>query len=234
MEIIDKLIDKAKSQIGVKESPFGSNKQKYGEKYGYNGVAWCCIFIWWLFNECGASNLFYGGNKTASCTTLMNYYKSKGQFSSTPKKGSLVFFQFDTDAYADHVGIVIDVNSDGTITTIEGNTGTTSNANGGCVMQRTRNKSVVMGYAYPYGNISTSTTGGKCEVKLNTLQKGSKCKSVKALQILLIGNGYSCGSYGADGDFGNATVAAVKQFQKDNSLSVDGIVGTNTWTKLLS
>lgn len=34
----------ARSQIGVKESPFGSNDQKYGAWYGANGVPWCAIF----------------------------------------------------------------------------------------------------------------------------------------------------------------------------------------------
>ena len=234
MDTITLLLNKAKSQIGTKESPFGSNKQKYGEKYGYNGVAWCCIFIWWLFNECGVSSLFYGGKKTASCTTLMNYYKSKGQFSSTPKKGSLVFFQFNKDSNAEHIGIVVSVNSDGTITTIEGNTGTGNDANGGQVMQRIRKKSVVMGYAYPYESTPTTSSGGVCEVTLNTVKKGSKGNSVKALQLLLIGNGYSCGSCGADGDFGNDTVNATKKYQKDNSLAIDGVVGKNTWTKLLT
>ena len=237
LTVVDSLIAKAESQIGVKESPFGSNKQKYGEAYGYNGVAWCCIFIWWLFHECGVSNLFYGGNKTASCTTLMNYYKSKGQFSNSPKVGSLVFFQFDKDSYADHIGIVTKVYSDGSIETIEGNTGSGNDANGGCVMRRTRRKSVVMGYAYPYDNATSSTpvttNGGTCKVNLKLLKTGSKGNAVKALQILLIGNGYSCGSYGADGDFGSATLKAVKQYQKDKKLEVDGEVGTNTWSALL-
>ena len=68
---------------------------------------------------------------------------------------------------------------------------------------------------------------------LSTLRIGAKGAQVKALQILLIGYGYSCGSYGADGDFGNGTLAAVKKFQQAKKLEVDGIVGTNTWNKLL-
>lgn len=70
-------------------------------------------------------------------------------------------------------------------------------------------------------------------LKLPTLQNGSKGYSVKALQILLIGYGFSCGSYGADGDFGGGTEKAVRLFQKANKLYEDGIVGPATWSRLL-
>ena len=70
-------------------------------------------------------------------------------------------------------------------------------------------------------------------LELPMLRNGSKGYSVKALQILLIGYGFSCGSYGADGDFGGATDKAVKAFQKSNKLDVDGIVGEKTWARLL-
>lgn len=72
-----------------------------------------------------------------------------------------------------------------------------------------------------------------CAVNVAMLQKGSKGASVKALQLLLIGNDFSCGSYGADGDFGSATDKAVREYQKAKGLAVDGIVGVNTWSKLL-
>lgn len=68
---------------------------------------------------------------------------------------------------------------------------------------------------------------------LPVLKKGSKGQSVKALQILLIGYDHSCGSYGADGDFGTATKKAVIAYQKANGLDADGVVGPKTWTKLL-
>lgn len=73
----------------------------------------------------------------------------------------------------------------------------------------------------------------ECIVNIKMLQKGSKGASVKALQTLLIGFGYSCGRWGADGDFGGDTDNAVKSYQKANGLEVDGIVGPATWGKLL-
>ena len=74
-----KIIEIAVGELGVKESPANSNRQKYGKEYGVNGVAWCCQFAWWVFKHAGASDLFYGGKKTAYCPTLMQYYKDKGQ-----------------------------------------------------------------------------------------------------------------------------------------------------------
>lgn len=70
-------------------------------------------------------------------------------------------------------------------------------------------------------------------ITLNQLSKGAKGEQVKNLQILLIGKGYSCGSAGADGDFGTNTDKALKKFQTDNGLVADGICGKNTWNKLI-
>ena len=70
------------------------------------------------------------------------------------------------------------------------------------------------------------------ETTYPTLRKGSKGADVKALQEQLIALGYSCGSWGADGDFGTATENAVKAFQKASGLTVDGIVGAKTYAAL--
>lgn len=53
---------------------------------------------------------------------------------------------------------------------------------------------------------------------------------VKFLQQLLESNLYPVGDI--DGIFGNKTLTAVKNFQKNNNLVVDGIVGNNTWNAL--
>ena len=51
---------------------------------------------------------------------------------------------------------------------------------------------------------------------------------VKWVQEKLQGLGYSLGSYGIDGKYGNTCEASVKQLQRDYGLSVDGIVGSDT------
>ena len=45
---------------------------------------------------------------------------------------------------------------------------------------------------------------------------------------------YSCGSMGADGDFGQRTYDAVIKFQKAMGIDVDGVCGSQTWTFLLT
>lgn len=65
------------------------------------------------------------------------------------------------------------------------------------------------------------------------VKRGSRGELVRAAQLLLIGRGFPCGTYGADGDFGGATEKAVKAFQDDRDLLKDGQIGDKTWTRLL-
>ena len=65
-----------------------------------------------------------------------------------------------------------------------------------------------------------------------TLKKGMKGDWVTLLQNKLILKGYPLPKYGADGDFGQETLNAVKAFQKANGLKADGVVGEKTWKAL--
>lgn len=64
------------------------------------------------------------------------------------------------------------------------------------------------------------------------LKKGMDGSDVIVMQQKLIAAGYSCGKTGADGKFGPATLTAVKKFQADKGIVVDGICGPVTWNKL--
>lgn len=76
--------------------------------------------------------------------------------------------------------------------------------------------------------------GSKTRAALPTLKKGSKGTVVKLVQRALIDlYGYKLPKYGADGDYGAETLAAVKEYQKANKLTADGIIGKNTWAALL-
>ena len=226
----DKILSIASKEVGITENPKGSNKVKYNTEYYGREVKgsaypWCCAFVWWVFKEAGASKLFYDGEKTAYCPTLLDYYKKKGQTVTDYKPGDIVFFNFSGKSKAAHVGIC--TAWDGTyITTIDGNTGTDNEANGGAVMKRKRHKKYIVGVARP-----EYEEGNTVEVTLNVLKNGSKGDDVRALQVLLNAYGYSCGL--ADGIFGKNTETAVKKFQTKNKLSVDGCVGAQTWRSLL-
>ncbi len=70
-------------------------------------------------------------------------------------------------------------------------------------------------------------------ITLTTLGKGDRGEQVKTLQRLLSSLGYDLGGFGADGIFGDATDRAVRAYQKDEGLAVDGLVGKDTWNHLL-
>lgn len=150
------LLALAASQLGTKESPAGSNRVKYNTAYYNRAVSgdaypWCCVFIWWLFREAGAPGLFYGGGKTASCTTLFHHYRKQGRTVpvSQARPGDLVFFNFSGGPEVlEHIGICEGCEG-GYITTIDGNTGATNEANGGAVMRRRRAIRYVGGVARP-------------------------------------------------------------------------------------
>lgn len=78
----------------------------------------------------------------------------------------------------------------------------------------------------------TTQGGNDVNITIPVVKSGIKGDSVKALQILLNGLGYSCGS--VDGSCGSQTVTAIKEFQKASGLSVDGSCGEKTWSRLLN
>lgn len=82
-------------------------------------------------------------------------------------------------------------------------------------------------------NYINATTRKTVNVSVPVLDKGDKTESVRAMQSMLIANGYDCGEKGADGSFGGATLAALRKYQKENGLQIDGICGPATWSSLL-
>lgn len=76
-------------------------------------------------------------------------------------------------------------------------------------------------------------------ITLQQLAKGSEGKAVERVQTLLIARGHSCGGKVVngvekpDGDFGTTTDKAVREFQKANGLTVDGVIGASTMSALL-
>ena len=64
------------------------------------------------------------------------------------------------------------------------------------------------------------------------LVPGDTGPMVKQMQTAIIKHGFSCGSKGADGSFGNATLTALEVFQDDNALPVQPKCDQQCWTAL--
>ena len=79
----------------------------------------------------------------------------------------------------------------------------------------------------------TGEKKGYYTMEMRNLKRGCTGEDVRALQILLMGRGYSVGPDGADGIFGDNTKAAVRAYQEAKNLQVDGIAGKITMSSLM-
>lgn len=220
-----------------------------------NGHPWCAVFFTWvIWKLCGEDAdkakeiACQTGPYGASCTSTAQYYKQQGRFhTDNPKPGDQIFFWDAAKTQAAHTGMVTDVD-DTYVYTIEGNTSGAVGvvANGGGVFNKRYELACdrIYGYGSPkYDEEPAANTAPvkkeETPVNMATLKPGSKHPHVKVMQMLLIGNGYSCGKYGADGDFGASTKKALTAYQEDHKdkdgkpLTVDAICGANTWASLL-
>lgn len=161
MATAKELITRAASQIGVKESPSGSNKVKYWDWYkqktGVNlqGNPWCAAFVTWCMGETGLWSVTKDEGRFRYCPSLVNWAKQNGKWhdrSEIAQAGWIVLFA--NKGTACHVGIVEKRNDASSIQTIEGNTSVTSNDNGGAVMRRTRTYGTVGSSWYILGFVS--------------------------------------------------------------------------------
>ena len=211
-----------------------------------NGFDWCAQFPTWCVWKLTGKNkkkteyiLCVGGDLSAGCGFALKYYKAAGRFDKTPKVGDQIFFKYnlnDTSYTADHTGIVVRV-TDKLIETIEGNSGNE-------VKRKAyqRNDKTIVGYGHPRYDAEpkkeAKPVAKECAITLPVLRKGSTGEAVKTLQRLLRQLQYvnldGKTLIIADGSFGSNTEAAVKRYQQKHLNGVDGIVGINTWNKLLN
>lgn len=249
-----KLISWAESQLGYKEGQNNQNKfadvDGIRKLYGWNvqNQPWCDIFVDAGFIECfgydngSAMTYQFAGCAGASCLQSANYYKTHGAFFQTPRIGDQIFFY--SNGSINHTGLVTNVGM-GAITTIEGNSSD-------MVARRTYSLDSpnIAGYGRPMWSIMETndipgnpvdTPAPKPEkprvsitIDLPVLAQGDIGGMVKLAQSMLESWGATCGWYGCDGEFGPATTQAVKNFQIARKLQVDGVIGADTWTALLT
>ena len=111
------VVDLAKRQVGnVGGRPFWS-------WYGFNSrVEWCACFVSWCYNQAGKSEPRFAGCQSQG----VPWFQSRGQWGARGYEniapGDAIFFDWDLDGSADHVGLVI--GTDGSrVYTVEGNSG---------------------------------------------------------------------------------------------------------------
>ena len=166
MPVAQDVLNVMQAELGTTET--GNNNNKYGIEYGLNNQPWCVIFQWYGFKHAGASHLFYGGGKCASCSMLFKYHKDRGQQIplSDLQPGDIVFFDFSGKKKStDHIGIIESRINSSEFYTFEGNTSSGnsgSQANGDGVYRRRRNLSQIScAYRPLYDGVSTGATGYK-------------------------------------------------------------------------
>ncbi len=134
-----KITEIAAAEIGYEETPAGTNKTKYGKWFGFDGVAWCGIFVSWCYAQAGKPLGNVGFIKGfAGCGTAVDYYRKKEKITAEPVEGDIVFFDWNADGRYDHTGIFVKKIDDTHFESIEGNTSAANQSNGGCVMRRQR------------------------------------------------------------------------------------------------
>ncbi|ABS32372.1 N-acetylmuramoyl-L-alanine amidase [Clostridium botulinum] len=112
---------------------------------------------------------------------------------------------------------------------------------------RELNETECPGNNFPLHRIKKECLGGNNSIENSSNNKGSKSypgyllkynpgrfdANVKLIQSKLQNIGYSVGKYGVDGYFGDGTLLAVKCFQRDCNLMIDGIIGVDTWKRIM-
>ena len=118
---------------------------KYPNAFGRGSEAWCADFVSWVVSKAG------GSMNDPYCPSVKNNLIASGNWKgkTNPQPGDLVLFDWDGDRVADHIGIVKSVNRDGSVQTIEGNTGGPGGREG--VWERTRHMSSILGFGNPPG-----------------------------------------------------------------------------------
>ncbi len=113
----EELIDLAKQQVG------NVGGYPYWSWYGFNSrVEWCACFVSWCYDQAGKSEPRFAGCQSQG----VPWFQSRGQWGARGYEniapGDAIFFDWDGDGSADHVGLVI--GTDGSrVYTVEGNSG---------------------------------------------------------------------------------------------------------------
>ena len=136
-----RLVEVALGEVGYIEGP-KDNETKYGKFTKSNFQPWCGSFVMWCADQAGVKvpNTVYTPAGAQSFIKAGTWQMAE---EATPEIGDIVYFDFPNDGVdrISHVGIVVGVNTDGTVDTVEGNTAPDKKGdqrNGGEACRKTR------------------------------------------------------------------------------------------------
>ena len=111
------VVDIAKSQVG------NVGGQPYWSWYGFTSrVEWCACFVSWCYGQMGLTEPRFSGCQSQGIPWFQSHGQWGGRDYVNIAPGDAIFFDWDLDGSADHVGIV--VGTDGSrVYTVEGNSG---------------------------------------------------------------------------------------------------------------
>lgn len=148
MGTVNELLTVARRQIGICESPAGSNRTKYGAWMKLDGQPWCMSFVQWCCNQAGIKL----PEKTGSCGALMRAAQAVGCWVVRDfQPGDVVIYDFSgRQKTTEHCGIVEMELPDYGVQAIEGNTSQSgSQSNGGMVCRKNRQRKYIIGAVRP-------------------------------------------------------------------------------------
>lgn len=195
------------SQLGIKEISGEEDHLQivlYAQETGITGihndeVPWCSTFVNWCAKKAG---LAYSGKPNARS------WVNVGETTSNPKPGDVVvFWRGSLHSWKGHVGFFLGFNKDvSRVFCLGGN-----QSNSVSIAEYDINK------VLSYRRLSKVES---LEIPMPVLKSGNKGKEVMKLQTLLNHFKYNCGD--VDGDFGSKTASALKLFQANNQIEIDG------------
>lgn len=242
--------------VRIAESDVGKSRDEVGCPGDY---AWCAAYVSSVLNRADIGDGVTSKSCTLM-QRAMSQNSNWAEPLDYPEPGDIIFFDWDHLYYEelplDHVGICVDFQEKtGQITYVNGN-GSSEHY----VTKQVINVEATGKTGYKLVSYWMRYIGDREEKPIEDLQneaenlnsnegqvlpeykgvyilarellKGMTGGDVKTLQRLLFADGYSVGSCGDDGDFGNDTEKAVLEYQRDHGLSQDGIAGIITLTEL--
>lgn len=250
-----KFVAYLRTQVGYHEG--ADNYNKYADSDGLQALygwspqrqPWCDIFfdagMLICFGLDATSKMTYQplGQGSAACRFSAAFYAAHGAFYQTPEVGDQIFF-YDSAGEINHTGAVESV-SGGVVYTIEGNHND-SVGRGAYAISSPR----IAGFGRPDWSVVADADAGDIPeapqtpqaptykyhsymyaVQTNLLKKGDYGPQVKNMQTLLDAHGFRCDP---DGEFGEETYLALKNFQAQAGIQIDGEWGGQSFNAMWS